>query len=62
MPVSVPVQNLAYAAQQSGSTLVNQPGSVGGSVVLLQPNSQAQASTSHSPNGKTTINSDQNKC
>lgn len=42
MPVSVPVQNLAYAAQQSGA---------GGSVVLLQPNSnQAQPGPSHSPN------------
>ena len=44
MPVSVPVQNLAYAAQQSGA---------GGSVVLLQPNSnQAQPGPSHSPNSK----------
>lgn len=48
MPVSVPVQNLAYAAQQSGAlgTAVS-----GGSVVLLQPNSQqAQPGPSHSPN------------
>lgn len=50
MPVSVPVQNLAYAAQQTGS-LGNQPGSVPGSVVLLQPSgTQAQPGTSHSPN------------
>ena len=53
MPVSVPVQNLAYAAQQSGAlgTTVS-----GGSVVLLQPNSQqAQPGPSHSPNSKSTI-------
>lgn len=50
MPVSVPVQNLAYAAQQSGS-LSNQPGTVAGSMVLLQPSSsQTQAGPSHSPN------------
>lgn len=48
MPVSVPVQNLAYA--QQAATLGTQPGGAG-SVVLLQPNTvQAQPGPSHSPN------------
>ena len=52
MPVSVPVQNLAYAAQQSGA-LGTSVGVSGGSVVLLQPNSQqAQPGPSHSPNSR----------